>query len=61
MAKSVRKAQKETAELKKSVRKMLVERKKAGKPIPTPRKGTSLGRSQQRMSEKQKRLRKLLK
>ena len=56
-----RKARKETKELRKSVTGMLAERKRAGKPIPTARPGTSLYRSQQKMREKQKRLRKLLK
>ena len=61
MAKSVRKARRETEELRKSVRSMLAERKRAGKPIPAARKGTSLYRSQQEMLKKQKRLKKLLK
>ncbi|MBA7619041.1 hypothetical protein ES703_26373 [subsurface metagenome] len=50
-----------TKELRKSVTKMLAERKKAGKPIPRARPGTSLYSSQQKMRERQKRLRKLLK
>jgi len=52
---------KKTKELRKSVTRMLAERKKAGKPIPAARPGTSLYRSQQEMLKKQKRLRKLLK
>jgi len=61
MAKSVRKARRETEELKRSVHGMLAERKRAGKPIPAARKGTSLYRSQQEMLRKQKKLKKLLK
>lgn len=59
MGKTIRQARSETKELRKSVTGMLADRKRAGKPIPSPRPGNSLWRNRQNLKKKQRRLRKV--